>query len=72
MTLKELIHRQTSIVRHIDENEISFPTDIIRTETLNLEKEILTCLNNVQDELECLRTKVKETQTIRSANEEVR
>lgn len=60
MTLKELIQRQTSIVQHIDENEISFPTEIIRTETLNLEKEILTCLNNVQDELECLRTKLNE------------
>jgi hypothetical protein len=60
MTLQELIQRQTSIVQHIDENEISFPTEIIRTETLNLEKEILTCLNNVQDELECLRTKLNE------------
>jgi hypothetical protein len=60
MTLQELIQRQTSIVHYIDENEISFPTEIIRLETLNLEKEILTCLNNVQDELECLRTKLNE------------
>lgn len=60
MTLQELIQRQTSIVHYIDENEISFPTDAIRAETLNLEKEILTCLNNVQDELERLRAKVNE------------
>lgn len=60
MTLQELIQRQTSIVHYIDENEISFPTETIRTETLNLEKEILTCLNDVQDELERLRTKVNE------------
>ena len=60
MTLEELIKRQTSIVHYIDENEISFPTDDIRMETLNLEKEILTCLHNVQDELERLRTQVKE------------
>lgn len=60
MTLEELIQRQTSIIHYIDENEISFPTDVIRRETLNLEKEILTCLTNVQDELEYLRAKVNE------------
>lgn len=60
MTLEELIQRQTSIIHYIDENEISFPTDVIRRETLNLEKEILTCLTNVRDELEYLRTKLNE------------
>lgn len=60
MTLQELIQRQSAIVNYIVENQISFPTDIIRRETLNLEKEILTCLNNVQDELERLRAKVNE------------
>jgi hypothetical protein len=60
MTLQELIQRQSAIVNYIVENQISFPNDIIRTETLNLEKETLTCLNNVQDELERLRAKVNE------------
>jgi hypothetical protein len=60
MTLQELIQRQSAIVNYIVENQISFPNDIIRTETLNLEKETLMCLNNVQDELERLRAKVNE------------
>ena len=60
MTLQELIQRQSAIVNYIVENQISFPNDIIRMETLNLEKETLTCLNNVQDELERLRAKVNE------------